>query len=214
MTGLEPWIVTTAVGFLAPIAEEIFKGFLKDESGKLLKAGEKVDIGTAIKAKVFEASQTYVKKYSDRHGILKVLGMREAVRLESVYTGVKFLEESETNRWLSIEALESSYRETKDRRFQKECKTQDGIVVADDKQFLMVLGQPGAGKSTFLRRMGLEALKGKREISRHKCIPVFLELKTFKDDRVDLKKQIVAELVGWTLPTLRGLSADRLHRHH
>jgi len=193
MTGLEPWIVTTAMNFLTPIVEEVCKGFLKDGAGKLLKEGGDIDVGKAMKEMVFEASKAYAKKYADRHGILKVLWMREHISLESVYTGVKFLDESETNRWVSVAALEQSYRESKNRRFQKEGKTQDGMVIADDKQFLMVLGQPGAGKSTFLRRMGLEALKGQQEIFRHKCIPVFLELKTFKDDKVDIQKQIVAE---------------------
>jgi predicted NACHT family NTPase len=200
MTGLEPWIVTTAMNFLAPIVEEVCKGFLKDGAGKLLKEGGDSDVGKAVKEMVFEASKAYAKKYADRHGILKVLWMREHISLESVYTGVKFLDESETNRWISVDALEQSYRESKNRRFQKEGKTQDGMMIADDKQFLMVLGQPGAGKSTFLRRMGLEALNGKQEIFSHKCIPVFLELKTFKDDKVDIQKQIVAEFATCGFP--------------
>ena len=54
--------------------------------------------------------------------------------------------------------------------------------VANDEQYLMLLGVPGVGKSTFLRKVGLEALKGKDGNFKHQCIPVFLELKRFNKD--------------------------------
>ncbi len=126
-----------------------------------------------------QASQKYVQNYSDRHGILKVLGMREPVPLEAVYTTVKFLDRADVRRFESIESLESSYRQNTHRSFQPKSSTRrDGINVANNKQFLMVLGSPGAGKSTFLRKIGLEALKGKQGLYDHECIPVFLELKS------------------------------------
>ena len=42
------------------------------------------------------------------------------------------------------------------------------------EQYLMLLGGPGVGKSTFLRKVGLEALKGENRNFEHECIPVFL----------------------------------------
>jgi len=207
MTGfIEPWIIAAAGKLLAPIAEDI----VKDNTPKLFGFGK--DLNEAAKQKLFEASKQYIKNYAERHGILKVLGMREPVELESVYTGVKFLGESDIDKFASIEKLELNYREANNRRFQSECQTLDGIKVADDRQFLMVLGQPGSGKSTFLRRMGLEALKGKKEISRHKCIPVFLELKTFKDDKVDIEKQIVEEFKTCGFPKPEEFTKKALER--
>jgi predicted NACHT family NTPase len=129
-----------------------------------------------------QASQKYVQNYSDRHGILKVLGMREPVPLEAVYTTVKFLDRADVRRFESIESLEIAYRKNPHRSFQPKGTTRkDGISVANNKQFLMVLGSPGAGKSTFLRKIGLEALKGKQGLYDHECIPVFLELKSLHD---------------------------------
>jgi hypothetical protein len=162
-----------------------------------------------------QAAQQYILNYVQRHGFLKVLGMREPVKLESVYTGVKFLDEAGILQFLSTDKLEETYRQSKERWFQGECKTQDGIKVADKQQFLMVLGQPGAGKSTFLRRIGLEALKGKKEIARHRCIPVFLELKTFKDQKGTIEDRIVEEFrtCGFPEPeqfTKSALSQGRL----
>ncbi|MEM6521501.1 MAG: NACHT domain-containing protein [Cyanobacteria bacterium P01_C01_bin.70] len=70
------------------------------------------------------------------------------------------------------------------------------MVVANAEQYLMVLGGPGIGKSTFLRKIGLEALKPQsdetKQIQRD-CIPVLIELKEFRDDTVDLKQKIADE---------------------
>jgi predicted NACHT family NTPase len=112
--------------------------------------------------------------------MLKALGMREAVRLESVYTAVQFLDEQEIRIFESIQNLEEAYRQANKRNFQQQdCKKQEGLKIANDKQYLMVLGQPGAGKSTFLRKIGLEALKGKKGGLEHPRIPVFIELKRY-----------------------------------
>jgi predicted NACHT family NTPase len=111
----------------------------------------------------------------------------------AIYTTVQFLGE-DLRQFASIEDLEQSYREASRRSFQsRECRKQDGLKVANDQQFLMVLGQPGAGKSTFLRRMGLEALKVQERKYKPDCIPVMLELRSFNRKEINLEKAIVEE---------------------
>lgn len=58
--------------------------------------------------------------------------------------------------------------------------------MANEQPYLLVLGGPGIGKSTFLRKIGLEALKTGGQIGRH-CIPVLIELKELRGETVDLK---------------------------
>ena len=155
-----------------------------------------------FKQLIFNAFGKYIQNYSDRHGILKVLGMPEPVKLEDIYTSVQFL--GQRGLWqFDPSSLEKAYRQTERRRFQSEqCEKQDGFKVANDNPYLMVLGQPGAGKSTFLRRVGLEALKGKHGNYQHGCVPVFLELKRFTTGEVDLVKAITDEfsLCGFPNP--------------
>jgi NACHT domain len=197
MTGLETIGITAAAKGLTdlvvkPISEVLNKRL--DEPFKQL---------------IFNAFGKYIQNYNERHGILKVLGMREFVKLENVYTSVQFLGRSDLWRF-DPSKLEKDYRQTERRRLQAERnKRQDGLIVANDKQYLMVLGQPGAGKSTFLRRIGLEALKGKNGGYRQECVPVFLELKQFRTGEVDLEKAIADEFAicgfPYPLPTTQKL---------
>jgi energy-coupling factor transporter ATP-binding protein EcfA2 len=188
MTGIEPFAISCVSGIALPIFQSVF-----ETGGKFLGLmGKKLDENT--KELIYTASGEYGKRYFKRHGILKALGMREAVPLESVYTAVQFLDEQQIRSFASIQNLEEAYREAKQRNFQQQdCQKQEGLKIANDKQYLMVLGQPGAGKSTFLRKIGLEALKGKKGGFKHNCIPVFIELKSFRTSEIEIEKVIVEE---------------------
>jgi len=178
------------------IALEIGKIVLKtvwEGGGKVAgMLGRTVD--KATQNLVFQASQKYVENYEKRHGILKVLGMREPVSLESVYAAVQFLDDRALKSFESVQALEDTYRLSAGRSFQgKDCPKQEGLKVANEKQYLMVLGGPGAGKSTFLRRMGLEALKGNKGAYKPGYIPVFVDLKVFNKGEINIEKTIAEE---------------------
>ncbi len=188
MTGFEAFGLACVSGIALPIFQSVF-----DTGGKFLGfIGKKLDENT--KELIYTASGEYGKRYFKRHGILKALGMREAVPLESVYTAVQFLDEQEIRSFESIQNLEEAYRQANKRGFQQpDCQKQEGLKIANEKQYLMVLGQPGAGKSTFLRKIGLEALKGNKGGFKHDCIPVFIELKSFTSSQIDIEKLIVEE---------------------
>ena len=149
-----------------------------------------------LEAKIANACHQYYKNYRERHGQVKVFcaGMREPIPLDDVYVAIQFLDQHTLSRYGSPEEVEQAFRERGRRHFGSSSdKRQDGIQVANDKQYLMVLGAPGVGKSTFLRKVGLEALNGKKGNFKHKCIPVFLELKSFKEDQIDIEALIARE---------------------
>ncbi|MEO0350401.1 MAG: NACHT domain-containing protein [Cyanobacteria bacterium P01_A01_bin.15] len=154
------------------------------------------ELAPHLQQQIFRASRQYIRNYSRRHGRLKVLGMSRAVSLERVYTTVQLLDKQDLLGFATVEALEKNYRKGPDRWFEDTKKDrQVGIDVANREQYLTVLGQPGVGKSTFLRKIGLEALKGQRGQYKHACFPVFLELKRFDEGAtLNIESHIAKEL--------------------
>ena len=151
------------------------------------------------------ASHDYGKHYRERHGQLKFscLEMQEPISLEKVYVTVRLLDQERASQYGSLEIIDKEFRDgTKKDSESNSDERQYGMIVANDKQYLMVLGGPGVGKSTFLRKVGFEALKGKDGNFQHECTPVFLELKRFSENSVDIEALIIHEfkVCGYPYP--------------
>ena len=207
MTGFEPFLTSAVSGVAVPIFQSLW-----GSGGKVLGMfGKSLDKNT--KQLIFNVSKKYEQNYEKRHGTLKVLGMREEVKLESVYTAVQFLNDDAIGDFLSIQDLEKVYRQGNARKFNsQDSQKQLGIEVANKKQYLMVLGGPGAGKSTFLRKMGLEALKVKKGGFKHSCIPVFIELKRFTSSEINIEKFIIEEFRICNFPDPEKFTAKALEQ--
>ena len=145
------------------------------------------------------AARQYFEKYNHRYGKVQVLGMPRGIPLNDIYTPVRFLDNLSINKYASPDSLEEAFRE--ERRFQPEKRSDlNGLTVAKNEPYLTVLGGPGAGKSTFLRRIGLEAFKGEDSIFGEVYIPVFLELKNLNTEVIDLLKTIAEEFSYFGFP--------------
>jgi len=170
-----------------------------------LKVNEKIKINKAVK--------NYVENYIHRHGQIKVLGMQRPIQLQSIYINIDVISPDYLNSYKSIEGLQQSFREKNNRRFHHHSAIREaGIDIVNKEQYLNVLGSPGTGKTTFLKRIGLEALLPKKEneldnkylttISQftHDCIPVLVELKRFKNEEVDIHDIIKDEFITCDFP--------------
>ncbi|NJO48948.1 MAG: NACHT domain-containing protein [Leptolyngbyaceae cyanobacterium RM2_2_4] len=167
-------------------------------------------VSTGIKQTIFAASQKYIENYRKRHCLLKVLGMRNPVDLGTVYTTIRFLDDAEISQFVSIESQEAAFRRKQQHSQTKSESERQGMKVASNEQFLMVLGGPGAGKSTFLRRVGLEALKDRDSKFQHPCIPVLIELKRLTSGEIDLVKIIAEEFQTCGFPDARKFTCKAL----
>jgi hypothetical protein len=194
-TPIEQQIIAEGAKHVAEIAKGIFKGF-----GFFAKRA--VELG-----KIELAAIRYCERYAERHGHIKVLGMSQPVPLRQVYTSVKCVSSDFLYAFSTPEELEKLFRASDITSFflQQEDK-REGFAVANQTQFLNLLGQPGAGKSTFLRRVGLEALSPRPLIGKsknlydHRCLPVFIELKSLKFSDVDLRQIIQEEFTNCGFP--------------
>ncbi|MBW4522923.1 MAG: NACHT domain-containing protein [Scytolyngbya sp. HA4215-MV1] len=206
MTGFEPLINAAAIGLGNLITETV-----KNSGGKVLGLFE-MDLGQLAKQAIFDASKEYVRRYAERHCTIRVLGMSKPVLLESIYTKVQILDEKESSEFESISELENKFRKSNKRGFRAfSIHRREGVEVANINQYLMVLGGPGTGKSTFLRKMGLEALKSGEEF-KHKCIPVFIELKRLTESDLDLKNYIIEEFKICGLPNAARFTTSALEK--
>ena len=176
MTGIETAVVTALTsGFIGQMAKSSWEGISKSDFAKLLNT----DISEIIRDRKYLFFKEYVQHYWDRHGMIKVLKISKPMNLESIYINVKCL--GDLVRDYYEENLENKYRESNQRRFSfRDDEKQDGLVFANQEQYLMVFGGPGIGKSTFLRKIGLEALKGNQGSYLHNLTPVLLDLKNLK----------------------------------
>lgn len=155
------------------------------------------------------AQKQYTQRYTERNGILKVLGMSEPVDLESVFTTVQLKDNLNRNIFQSTDTLGTAL-EGRKRGFQIGVSPKkEGIAVANEKQYLIILGGPGAGKSTFLRRIGLEALKGQQGKFKHEVIPVLVELKNFDESKI-IEELIADEFEVCGFPSPKQFTEDFL----
>lgn len=164
--------------------------------------------------RVITASNAYIDNYLNRHCQIKIMPglMKEPLNLETIYTTVKLLDDSSRRAFVGLEELEGFYKARGRRGFGlDEAERLRGMDVANSKQFLMVLGGPGIGKSTFLRKIGLEAIKKEGQLEQE-CIPVFLELKKFRESQLDVKQKIVEEFETCKFPTAELLVESALEQ--
>lgn len=172
-------------------------------------------LGSALSSRekelVFQAAEQYIINYYKRHNKLQVLGMQQPVELDNIYTAVQFLSPEQVWQLADIQDLEEIYRQAGKRGLQcRNTDKQEGIAVANEEQYLMVLGAPGAGKSTFLRKIGLEALRNGSY--QHKIIPVFIELKQFTSPEINLEQVINRSFQEVQFPASADFTAKALQQ--
>ncbi|NCR12196.1 MAG: NACHT domain-containing protein [Microcystis aeruginosa Ma_QC_C_20070823_S13] len=205
MTGIETTIVTALTNnFIGQMIKSGWEGINKNE---LLNK----DVGQLIREGKYLFLREYTQRYWDRHGMIKVLKMSKPMDLESIYINVKCL--GNLVRDYYDENLENKYRESKQRRFNfRDDGKEDGLLLANQEQYLMVLGDPGIGKSTFLRKVGLEALKGNQGSYQHPLTPVLLELKNFKENEINIQVLIEDEFKICGFPNVEKNISNKLEK--
>jgi predicted NACHT family NTPase len=117
----------------------------------------------------------------ERCGTMRVLDMTQPIGLNHIYTSVNILEKITGRRRLGINEL------------LQQCKSQDfdrfGLSIITEKRVpgleavekypkLMILGKPGAGKTTFLKYLAIQCIEGKFQAER---VPMFVTLKNFAE---------------------------------
>ena len=121
----------------------------------------------------------------NRCGWMKVLNMTYPIESSAIYTDVNLLGKPLHLR--SFRELERSLPEFGTGNFDRfwlgdalRDQRRDGIKAVQDSQLLMILGAPGAGKSTFLRRLAMLCY-GEEVAHFQSLVPFFVGLKEFAE---------------------------------
>ena len=184
---------------------------IKATFSTVLSQSKAIGLKFKEEVKLHKAINNYVENYLHRHGQIKVLGMPKPIPLRSLYINVDVTSPTYLNLYQTLEGLEKSYQEKNKRRFYDHTITRKpGIDLANKEQYLNVLGSPGTGKTTFLKRIGLEALLPKSEKKgvfgsgnsyyKHANLPVLIELKRFKNEEIDIFELIKKEFATCNFP--------------
>ncbi|MGI0493207.1 NACHT domain-containing protein [Alkalinema pantanalense CENA528] len=161
------------------------------------REGEQVDI-QALVQQTREAVRPYIQKQC---GTMRVLDMEQPIELtgdRGIYTNVNILERVLGRRRLGLDDLLRDCDLEEFDRFGLSQVTEKRVPGRDavlKYRNLLVLGKPGAGKTTFLKYLAMQCLAGDLFADR---VPIFVTLKAFAEspERSDLIRYIAQETVG------------------
>jgi len=142
------------------------------------------DTKSELEALVGQVRQARYDKIQDQCGTLRLLDIARPVGIEDLYVDVNILEEITSQRWLEISDLQGFQPEEFDRLGlgKVRAKGVPGLKAVERYTKLMVLGKPGAGKTTFLQYLAIRCNQG--HFQSH-LVPVFIPLKNFAEDALD-----------------------------
>ncbi|WP_235355052.1 NACHT domain-containing protein [Aliterella atlantica] len=161
-----------------------------DNTAKLQLHRQYSDINVAVQ----EVRDKQHASIQQKCGMIRVLDMSQPISLDGIYTKVNILEKIIGRRRLGVEEL------------LKVCAADDferpglgkiiqnrisGLEAVNKYPKLIVLGKPGAGKTTFLKYLAMQCSLGKLENNK---IPIFITLKDFaENDKTKLLLEYIKE---------------------
>jgi predicted NACHT family NTPase len=116
-----------------------------------------------------------------RCGKMRILDMEQEIEYGDIYSSVNILEKiTGHDRSTFDEMLATCQKEDFDRLLLGKVKEErvPGLEAVDRYSKLMILGKPGAGKTTFMKRLAMLCNRGEFQSQR---IPIFVSLKEFAE---------------------------------
>ncbi len=148
----------------------------------------------------------YAEKVRRLYGTMQILGQPRPVPLEGIYTAISLLDKPTAWQRYTLEEMEAEFTIRPSRYFHvsDEEKRRDGLEMVRGGENLFILGKPGAGKTTFLKHVALQAVAGR--LGR---VPIFVGLKQLSDSGLSVFDFVVNEFDVCGFPDAAGY-LDRL----
>jgi energy-coupling factor transporter ATP-binding protein EcfA2 len=126
-----------------------------------------------------KASNAYRLRMRERYNKVTILGKSEAVSLEGIFTDVFLLDKLSAERYADLLSLKQDPQV-----IERNTNRYDALKLIQDEKNrrLMILGKPGAGKTTFLKHLIMLSTDGRINL-----VPIYVSLKEWADSRHDLQ---------------------------
>ncbi len=120
-------------------------------------------------------------KIQDQCGTVKLLDINCPVKLEKIYIELNILQEIPSQQWLELADLQNLTPQEFNYLSLGEIsqKSVSGFKAIEDHAKIRILGNPGAGKTTFLQHLAIQCNQGKFAANR---VPIFIALKDFAEE--------------------------------
>src|SRR4028118_1040990 len=142
---------------------------------------EKQTVASEVEALVEQVRSHLKAPILAQCGTLRLLDTAQSVALDDLYINVNILEQLTRQQWLDVSDLQADTATIFDRLGLTQASPK-GVSVLDaiaTYPKLMVMGKPGAGKTTFLQKVALQCIRG--ELPRL-SIPIFIQLRNLAEE--------------------------------
>src|SRR5262249_46085129 len=139
------------------------------------------------------ASHKYREEMARQYGSMHIFGMSQPVALNDIFTDVYLLDKPSAWRRHTIEELQAHSQGEQDKLLY--VQRHEGVSLVQVQKRVFILGQPGSGKTTFLKYLVTQAVAGKFE-----AIPIFVSLKAWSDTGIGLLAFIVRQFAICKFP--------------
>ncbi|WP_414514418.1 NACHT C-terminal helical domain 2-containing protein [Nostoc sp. PCC 9305] len=198
LTGIYKKFCITGNG---PVKESRLREYLSKRYSQQKPSGDLTtdDVDDSIDTLVQEIRNQIKPYIKEKCGTMRVLDMPKPIELtgkQGIYTNVNILEAITGRRRLKVaELMQSCDHDNFERLGLSRVKQKrvSGLEVVQRYSKLMVLGKPGAGKTTFLKYLAMQCIEGRYQANR---VPLFITLKDFAEapKKPDILKFIAEQL--------------------
>ncbi|QKQ74407.1 NACHT domain-containing NTPase [Nostoc sp. TCL240-02] len=215
LTGIYKKFCITGNG---PVKESRLREYLSKRYSQQKPSGDltKDDIYDSIDTLVQEIRKQIKLYIKEKCGTMRVLDMPKPIKLtgkQGIYTNVNILEEITGRTRLKVAELIQNCDHDNFERIGLSRVKQKRVLGLDVVQLyskLMVLGKPGAGKTTFLKYLAMQCIEGRFQANR---FPLFITLKDFAEapKQPDIFQFIAEQLLSCGV-TYASLTVEELLR--